>query len=179
MDRNTHLLCESVQEVTLAAWPVIWDNNKYDQDSRVVLEVMRDWGEQFENWWIGHDDDWIDSHDYVEEIWKYTDLKCKEYLRNINASAEGSELNRESNIQEFTALAVDRSHYDNFFGYLMGEKSMSREEGFKVIRDWADEFWGEYIKMDAFELYEKGESYYDCVDEFIAKKISAMKAKKE
>lgn len=84
MDKNTHLICESVQEITLAAWPVIYGNdNKYDIDSRVLLETFRNWGEEFEDWWMSHDEDWIDSHDYLEEIYDFADKKIGAYLRAI------------------------------------------------------------------------------------------------
>ena len=157
----------------------IWADNKYDQDSRNVLETMRDWAEEFETWWQSHDEDWICEHDYVEEIDKYTDLKCKEYLRSICdpiGDSECDEFNRQSNLQEFTALAVDRAHYDNFFGYLMNERNMSREEAFKTIRDWADEFWFSYRDRPAFEVYKSGMSYYDLVDQFISAKLALFKS---
>lgn len=178
MDQKMHLICESVQEVTLAAWPVIWADNKYDQDSRVVLEVLRDWGEEFENWWIGHDEDWICEHDYIEEIWKYTDLKCKEYLRNICDKNDDDLFSRWSNLQEFTAISMDRAHYDNFFGYLMNERNMSREEAFLLIRQWADEFWFNHYNKSAFEIYKTGMSYYDFVDKFIEEKLASFKENK-
>ena len=81
MTREMHLLGESIQEVTLFAWPIVWADNKYDQDSRNVLEMLRDWAEEFETWWTSHDEDWMDSHDYVEEIWSFTDKKAKEYIK--------------------------------------------------------------------------------------------------
>ena len=45
MTQEMHLLGETIQEVTLAAWPIVWADNKYDQDSRNVLEMLRDWAE--------------------------------------------------------------------------------------------------------------------------------------
>ena len=84
MDRQTHLICESIQEVTLYAWPIVWDNNKYDQDSRNVLEMLQNWGEEFENWWESHDEDWICSHGYIEEVWDFTRKKCDEFLKQFN-----------------------------------------------------------------------------------------------
>lgn len=84
MDIKTHHLCETVQEVTLAAWPVVYgDENKYDLDSRDVLLELRLWAEEFENWWDSHDEDWMDSHDYVDEVAMFTDKKCKKYLSSI------------------------------------------------------------------------------------------------
>lgn len=78
-----HLLGESIQEVTLCAWPKVWDNNKYDQDSREVLLTLREWAEEFENWWQAHDEDWMDAHDYVEECWDFTEKKVEEYLKRF------------------------------------------------------------------------------------------------
>ncbi len=83
MTREMHLLGESIQEVTLYAWPIVWDGNKYDQDSREVLEMLRGWAEEFENWWSGHDEDWICTHDYVEECWAFTGKKCQEYIKKF------------------------------------------------------------------------------------------------
>ena len=80
MTTEMHLLGEAIQEVTLAAWPVIWDDNKYDQDSRNVLKMLREWAEEFENWWMSHDEDWREDHDYLEEVWVFTEKKSKEYV---------------------------------------------------------------------------------------------------
>lgn len=83
MTREMHLLGEGIQEVTLRAWPKVWADNKYDQDSREVLITLREWAEEFENWWLSHDEDWMDAHDYLEEIWAFTDKKVKEYLKRF------------------------------------------------------------------------------------------------
>lgn len=83
LTREMHLVCETIQEVTMHAWPVVWADNKYDQDSRNVLETLREWGVEFENWWLNHDGDWIDDHDYLEEVWKFTDKKCEQYLEQF------------------------------------------------------------------------------------------------
>ena len=88
MTREMHLLGESIQEVTLRAWPKVWDNNKYDQDSREVLITLREWAEEFENWWISHDEDWMDAHDYTEEAWAFTDKKIEEYLKRFEKEEE-------------------------------------------------------------------------------------------
>lgn len=83
MTREMHLLGESIQEVTLCAWPIVWADNKYDQDSRCVLEMLRDWAEEFEAWWMSHDEDWMDREDYVAQIWEFTDKKAKEYIKTF------------------------------------------------------------------------------------------------
>ena len=86
LDRDGHLLCESIQEITLYAWPKVWDNNKYDQDSRNVLETLRNWGVEFENYWqsqLAKDEYYCDTHDYREEIWDFAKKKCEEYLADL------------------------------------------------------------------------------------------------
>lgn len=85
MTTEMHLICESIQEVTLQAWPIIYGkDNRYDLDSRAVLEEFRCWGEEFEKWWLEHDQDWIDVTDYTEEIERFTDQKVGAYLRRLN-----------------------------------------------------------------------------------------------
>lgn len=83
MTREMHLLGETIQEVTLFAWPIVWADNKYDQDSRDVLETLRNWAEEFETWWQSHDEDedWMDTHDYAGEVWKFTEKKAKDYIQ--------------------------------------------------------------------------------------------------
>lgn len=81
MTPEMHLLGESIQEVTLYAWPIVWADNKYDQYSRNVLEMLRDWAEEFETWWQSHDEDWMDLHDYVGEVRKFTEKKVKDYIQ--------------------------------------------------------------------------------------------------
>ena len=83
LTREMHLVCESIQEVTMRAWPTVWADNKYDQDSRNVLETLREWGVEFENWWLSHNEDWICGHDYLEEVWEFTDKKCEQYLEQF------------------------------------------------------------------------------------------------
>ena len=82
MTNEMHLLGESIQEITLRAWPIVWANNMYDTDSRIVLEMLRDWAEEFETWYESHleDDDWMTSHDYILEAWAFADRKSKEYI---------------------------------------------------------------------------------------------------
>jgi len=89
MTSEMHLLGESIQEVTLYAWPMLFlygDNNRFDEDSRQLLEMMRDWAEEFEQWWAGNiekDATFLEVHDYVEDIEAFTDRKCKEYIKNF------------------------------------------------------------------------------------------------
>ena len=84
MTQQMHLLGESIQEVTLRAWPAVYgEDNKYDQDSREVLRELRDWAEEFEKWWQSHDEVWKDMTDYVIEAWRFTDKKVEEYLKRF------------------------------------------------------------------------------------------------
>lgn len=88
-DSTTHLLCETVQEITLAAWPVIYgDGNKYDQDSRMVMQEIRGWAEEFENWWNSHDEDWREKNDFVIEVEAFTERKCREYLDMLGVDSD-------------------------------------------------------------------------------------------
>lgn len=85
MDEKFTLICENAQNITLQAWPIIYGkNNPYDLDSTIVLSEFRDWAEEFEAWWSGHDQKWIDEHLYLEEIEKFTDRKVGERLRILN-----------------------------------------------------------------------------------------------
>lgn len=83
MTREMSLLGETIQDITLSAWPIVWDNNKYDQDSREVLEMLRDWAVEFENWWYGHDQDWRDNNSYYIEVEQYAIRKSKEYVKEL------------------------------------------------------------------------------------------------
>lgn len=84
MTHEMSLLCETIQEITLAAWPLVYGkDNKYDLDSRVVLEEFRDWGEEFEKWWQDHDGDWIDNHDYLDEVTAFAQIKAHEYVKYL------------------------------------------------------------------------------------------------
>ena len=92
LTNDMHMLGETIQEITLYAWPIIYGpENKYDQDSRDVLGTIRDWAGDFECWWMTHDESWRDGHDYLEEIDAFTDKKCKEYLEEIGVDPETTE----------------------------------------------------------------------------------------
>ena len=80
MTNEMHLLGESIQEVTLVAWPIVYADNKYDQDSRMVLEMLRDWAEEFETWWMSHDEDWRADNDYIVEVEDFAERKSREYI---------------------------------------------------------------------------------------------------
>ena len=84
MTRQQSLLGETIQDVTLTAWPIVWADNKYDQDSRVVLEMLRDWAVEFENWWYGHDQEWRDKNSYYIEVNQFALRKSKVYVRQFN-----------------------------------------------------------------------------------------------
>ena len=82
MDRKTHLIVESIQEMTLYAWPTMYgEDNPFDLPGSEVLETIRGWGEEFENMWQSHDEEYYTSHDYLEELWAFTDKKLEEFLK--------------------------------------------------------------------------------------------------
>lgn len=84
MDIQTHLICETAQYMTLDVWPIIYgEDNKYDQDSRNVMETIREWAEEFENWWQSHDEDWQDATDYLIELEEFGEKKAKEYVESL------------------------------------------------------------------------------------------------
>ncbi len=78
-----HLLGETIQDITLTAWPVVWNNNKYDQDSRVVLEMLRDWAEDFQSMWDGMSQDERDKKSYLSMVEDYAWRKAQEYVADI------------------------------------------------------------------------------------------------
>ena len=81
MDYNTHLICETAQYMTLDAWPIMYgEDNKYDLDSRDVLMQIREWAEEFEEWWQSHDEDWMDEADYQIEVEKFAVRKAEEFV---------------------------------------------------------------------------------------------------
>ena len=129
LDRTLSLFCESVQEITLQAWPVIWADNKYDQDSRNVLEIIREWAWEFESWWLGHDQDYLDTHDYLEEIWNFTTRKCLEYLDNLGVLPE----------PEQKKWIVRITRVEKYEGDVLVTASSQKEAEEKVADAWQDD----------------------------------------
>ncbi len=82
MDTKTHLICETVQYITIDAWSAIYGaENEHDLDSRDLLLEFRYWGEEFEKFWMSlSEDDRESKYDYQLELEKFTDKKVKEYL---------------------------------------------------------------------------------------------------
>ena len=78
-----HLLGETIQDITLTAWPVVWNNNKYDQDSREVLEMLRDWADEFQAMWDGMSQDERDKKSYLSMVEDYAWRKAQEYVVDI------------------------------------------------------------------------------------------------
>lgn len=84
LDHDSALICESIQEVTLVCWPMIYgENNDHDLDSREILDLFRAWGEEFESWWINHDEEWICEHDYIAEVEHFAEQKATAYLESL------------------------------------------------------------------------------------------------
>ena len=88
MDRKTSLLGETIQDVTLTAWPIVWADNEYDQDSREVLEMLREWAEKFQDWWDSKAQDWRDRHSYLEEVENFAKRRARQYVREITGQGE-------------------------------------------------------------------------------------------
>lgn len=86
MTYEEHLICETVQYITIDAWPAIYgEDNKYELDSRALLLEFRYWAEEFEKYWDSIPDDEKDTkHDYQIEVEEFTDKKIKEYLSMIS-----------------------------------------------------------------------------------------------
>lgn len=183
MDQKTHLICESVQEVTLVAWPIVWADNKYDQDSRVVLEMLRDWGEEFENWWISHDEDWICDHDYIECVERYAEIKSRQYVLSMEP-VEYMLARRERTVQEFTAIAVDRAHHDRVYAVLTEEMHMSRDKAFDTIRDIAEQYMSDCDsrdeEVDVFGLLDADPDNVctESIAEYLVRAVAEMKREK-
>lgn len=189
LDRKMHLLGESIQEVTLAAWPVIWADNKYDQDSRIVLETIRRWGWAFENWWLGHTDEWIETHDYIEEIVKFTDKKCREYLKELGVESGAIEIVEEQTgkVIASTPTAEDRGHMEETIDVMLDIANYAEERFATDVRDrdverelnkeWAREFskWY-YCELSDDERIEK--DYYESLCEFVERKLTEYKEPK-
>ena len=76
-----HLLCENIQNITLQAFPMLYE---VGSNATVLLQEFRLWGEEFEEWWQEHDADWIERADYISELSKFTDKKIAEYLAKSN-----------------------------------------------------------------------------------------------
>ncbi len=82
MDQATHRLCENVQEITLYAYDKVYADDQFGLGNQSVLEELRGWAEEFEAFWQSHDEEWLCDHDYLDEIWAFTDKKIEEYLKN-------------------------------------------------------------------------------------------------
>lgn len=84
LDNDSHLICESIQEVTLVAWPMIYgEDNKFDLNSSEVLETFRLWGAEFESWWMAHTEEWRDAHDYTYEVENFAQKKAVEWIEQL------------------------------------------------------------------------------------------------
>lgn len=85
MDIKTEALCESIQCVSLAAWPVLYgDDNPYDEDSFELLWILRRWGEEFQKKW---DEELSGGYSsFYELVDEFTDEKVVAYLRSCGLS---------------------------------------------------------------------------------------------
>lgn len=176
LDRKLHLFCESVQEVTLCAWPIIWADNKYDQDSRVVLETILGWAWEFEIWWLSHGESWRDRHDYIEEVVVFTRNKCKEYLKELGVEPEPAkepepEPEVRGHIEETIDIMLDIARYaEERFATDVRDRDVEH----KLTKEWAREFskWY-YCELTDDERIKKG--YYAELMRFLYKKFEEYK----
>ena len=129
LDHTLRLFCESVQEITLRAWPIIYADNKYDQDSREVLDTIREWAWEFEYWWIGHDQDYLDTHDYFDELLDFTDRKCLEYIKGLGVETE----------PEQKKWIVRITRVEKYEGDVLVTATSQKEAEEKVADAWQDD----------------------------------------
>ena len=80
-----NLLGEALQDITICAWPIVWDENKYDQDSREVLPMLREWAVEFATWWLGLDEEEHYTRSYYEEVYDFAERKAREYVKDLLA----------------------------------------------------------------------------------------------
>lgn len=152
---------EAVQDITINVYQELY-NKMEEPDSRALLQDIRIWAHEFENWWWSLKESDRDRIGYFEAI----DSFCQALLTPNNG------ISRDSNIQEFTARAMSAEFYDKGWGHLIHDLNMARESAFAKIREWADEFWSEYNDRNVLDDLEEGASYYDKVDAFLRDKIS-------
>ncbi|MBO7684873.1 MAG: hypothetical protein J6Y20_04895 [Lachnospiraceae bacterium] len=194
LTNDMHLLGESIQEITLDAWPIIYGpENEYDQDSRVVLETIRDWAEEFERWWMSHSEDWRDHHDYLEEIDKFSDRKCKEYLEEIGVDPEARETKifdetghliaktienapaEKGHIEETIDIMLDiASIYEDMFADEVCDRDVERT----LTKEWGREFskWW-YCNLSDEERMNR--DYFTDLEAFVGEKFKELKEPKQ
>lgn len=189
---EAHNIAESIQEITLNAWPIIYGpHNKYDQDSRDVLETIRKWGEEFEQWWMSHDESWrCETHDYLEEIDKFTDKKCQEYLKELGVEPGAIEIVDEQTGKVIASKPEDevRGHMEETIDVMLDIADYAEERFATDVRDrdvertlnkeWAREFskWW-YCELTDDERMEK--DYYAELLSFLDKKFDELKKENE
>ncbi len=139
MNTETHLLCETIQDISLQAWPIIYgQENKYDLDSRALLETFREWGELFNNWWNSHDQEWFDKNDYLSNVEHFTILKCKEYFKDLHPQKE-DELAKD--LDSIDNIIQDKILQDlNYLCYSRLSTFLLNNKAHEHIRTCADKF---------------------------------------
>lgn len=193
LSTKMHLLCETIQEITLVTWPVIWADNKYDQDSRVVLETIREWGWAFESWWLGHTEEWLDDHDYIEEVEKFAERKCKEYLEEIGVDQETRETKvfdetghlivtrtenateNKGHIEETIDIMLDiASIYEDMFAEEVCDRDVERT----LTKEWGREF-SKWWYCDLPDEERMNRDYIAELEAFVDKKVKELKEQQE
>lgn len=146
---------ECIQDMTVNCYETLYDRSG---DSREVLSTIRGWADDFFKWWWNLPESEREERGYMESIDAFAERKLHK-----------DEYTRDTNLQEFTASAVN--HAVGAYDHMSNVLNMSRPQAFLEIQKWADEFWDQYKD----HKYIGEESYYDLVDKFLLKKMSQMR----
>lgn len=74
---NITMLIEATQDITLSAWEKVYGSTPAYGDSRIVLQLFRDWAEEFEAWWQS-DAVKPEEDDYMLAVERFTEKKIAE-----------------------------------------------------------------------------------------------------
>lgn len=148
---------EAVQDITIQCYQKMYDRME-EPDHVQLLQDLRALAQEFEDWWWNLPESERDERGYWESIEAFAEKRLHE-----------EEYTRDTNLQEFTASAVN--HAVGAYDHMSNVLNMSRPQAFLEIQKWADEFWDQYKD----HKYTGEESYYDLVDKFLLKKMSQMK----
>ena len=69
--------CETLQEITALAYNELYCHDSRYEDSQTVFAILREWAQEFEDWWNSLDGDEREIHDYVIDIENFTEEKLK------------------------------------------------------------------------------------------------------
>lgn len=74
---NITMLIEAAQDITLCAWSQVYGSTPAFSDSRIVLQLFRDWAKEFEAWWQS-DAVKPEEDDYMLAVERFTEKKIAE-----------------------------------------------------------------------------------------------------